>query len=107
MKPRVFISILIQPKYESHHVNKWVVVEHGRNHLITNQRCKLLTCTRETTNDGDGSQGTTVQSVKVIMNLRLNTHGIIQSKATNEELLLDAKNWPLRHVNSKVLKGSF
>jgi len=62
---------------------------------------------RETTNNDNGSQGTTIQYVNVIMELKLNTRGVIQSKAKDKDLLLDAKNLPLRHESSKVVKGSF
>lgn len=61
---------------------------------------------RETTNNDNGSDGTTIQSMKVIMKLRLNTRGITQSKANNEDLSSNAMKWPLRHASSKVLKGS-
>ena len=41
------------------------------------------------------------------MKLKLNTCGIIRSKANDENLSSDANNFPLRHASSKVLKGSF
>lgn len=76
------------------------------NHLITSQWCGPITGMRETTNNDNGPQGITVQSMNVSMKLRSNTHGITRSKANNEDLSSAAKNWPLRHANSKVLKGS-
>ena len=39
-------------------MNKCVEVEHGGNHLITNQWCELLTSVRETTSNVNGSQST-------------------------------------------------
>lgn len=45
-------------------MSKCFEVEHGRNHLIIDQWCKLLTGARETTNNENGSQGTPVQSMK-------------------------------------------
>jgi len=65
MKPKVFISVLIQPKYEYNQLNKWVEVEHGRNHLITSQWCEPLIGMRETTNDENGSKGMKTQSTSV------------------------------------------
>ena len=62
---------------------------------------------RETTNNDNASQGTRVQFMNVIMKLKSNTRGIIQSKANDVKLLLNVKNLPLRHAISKVLKGSF
>ena len=62
---------------------------------------------RETTNNDNGSQGTIVQSMNVIMKLKSNAYGIIQLKANDEGLSLDEKTFPLRHASSKVLKGSF
>jgi len=62
---------------------------------------------RETTNNENGSQGTTIQSMNAIMKLMSNTHGITQSKAIDEDLSSNVKNWPLSHAISKVLKGSF
>ena len=39
-------------------MNEYVEVKHGRNHLITNQWCKLLTSVRETIINVNGSQST-------------------------------------------------
>jgi len=62
---------------------------------------------RGTNHNDNGSQGTIVQSMNVITKLKSNAHGIIRSKANDENLSSDAKNLPLRHASSKVLKGSF
>ena len=43
-------------------MNKCVDVEHGRNHLITDQCGILLTSMREITNDDNDSQGNLVHS---------------------------------------------
>jgi hypothetical protein len=57
---RVFIPILSW--YKSSHVNTFLDVEHGRNHLITNNSGKPLTSAREITSDANDSQVTLVQS---------------------------------------------
>ena len=44
------------------HVNKCVDVEHGRNHMTTNQSGIPLTSEREITNDDNDSQGIVVHS---------------------------------------------
>lgn len=49
---------------------------------------------REANNNDNGSQGTTIESVNVKMELKLNTCGITQSNANDEDLSLDAKNLP-------------
>ena len=43
----------------------------------------------------------------LIMKLKLDTRGITRSKANNEDMSSDAKNWPLGHTKSMVLIGSF
>jgi len=69
--------------------------------------CEPLTGMRETTNNDNGFQCTTIKSVNVKMKLKLNTCGIIQSKVNDGNLSSNAKNFPLRHAISKVLKREF
>lgn len=48
------------------------------------------------------------QNLRVwITKLKLNTHRIIRSKVSDVSLSSNAKNLPLKHASSKVLKGSF
>ena len=59
-QPKVFVPIPMW--YESSHVNRWFDVEHGKNHLITENWGKLLTSVMEITNDVNDSEGTLVHS---------------------------------------------
>jgi hypothetical protein len=50
--------------YDPNHVNRCLDVEHGRNHLIIGQWCKLLTSAREIIINVNDSQGTLVHSIE-------------------------------------------
>ena len=64
--------------YESNHVSECLIFKHGRNDLITSQGCEPLTSARETTNNDNGSQGTSSTIYEVLIDvLMLNTHRII------------------------------
>jgi len=48
----------------THYGNKWVEVDHVRNHLITSHWCIQLTNVRQITNNDNACQGILVQSNK-------------------------------------------
>ena len=74
--------------------------------LITSQWWKLLTDARETTNNENGSQGTTGTIYGVRINeLTSNTRRITRSEANDVNLSSNATNLPLRHAGSKVPYG--
>jgi len=76
------------------------------NRLIIGQWWKSLTSMRETTNNGNGSQGTVQYNPLSVKNeLKSNTCGTTQSKTNDESLSSSVKNFPLRHASSKVPKG--
>ena len=97
----------LDPQYDSNDVSECLEVEHGRNHLITDQWHEPLTSVRETTTNDNGSQGTPSRIYEVwISDMKLNTHRIIWSKANDENHSSKARNLPLRHAVFKVLKVS-
>jgi hypothetical protein len=70
-------------------VKKYVVVEHGRNPLITSHRCIPLTSTREITNNDDDPQGTIVHSNDMCIDeLKSNIRGIFSSEVNDVNPLL-------------------
>ena len=71
--------------------------------LITIQWGKLLTDVRGTTNNENGSQGTTGTSYDMWINeLVSNTRRITRSEANDKNLMSNVTNLPLRHAGSKV-----
>ena len=90
--------------------NMWIYVLTSNmleSRLITSQWCKLLTSTRETTNNENGPQGTikTIHGMW-IEELKSNIREITRSNANDVNLSSSAKNLPLGHASSKVLEGS-
>jgi hypothetical protein len=61
-RPRVFLPI--PTWYDSNHVNRCLDVEHGINHLITDQWSEPLTSAKEITINVNDSQGTLVHSIE-------------------------------------------
>lgn len=77
------------------------------SHFITSQWCEPLTGARETTNNDNGSQGTSSTIHRMwIKELMSNTCEITWSKANDVNLSSSVKNLPLGHANSKVLEGT-
>ena len=83
---------------------QWYEVEHGRNHLITDQWCELLTSAGEITIDFNDSQCTLVQSPECEWMIWCWTLSqVYWSKVNDVNLCWERENLSLRHMDLKVL----